>query len=92
VAVYADDGGSGLPLSWLLMQKNVAYAFVLVYTVSDEAKDHAVEDVSAAVADGALPVGDEAGLPLRRFPLERAADAHAAVEAGAVGKVLIDLA
>jgi len=74
------------------MQKNVAYAFVLVYTVSDEAKDHAVEDVSAAVADGALPVGDEAGLPLRRFPLERAADAHAAVEAGAVGKVLIDLA
>jgi len=92
VAVYADDGGSGLPLSWLLMQKNVAYAFVLVYTVSDEAKDHAVEDVSAAVADGALPVGDEAGLPLRRFPLERAGEAHAAVEAGAVGKVLIDLA
>jgi len=92
VAVYADDGGSGLPLSWLLMQKNVAYAFVLVYTVSDETKDLAVADVSAAVADGALPVGDEAGLPLRRFPLERAGEAHAAVEAGAVGKVLIDLA
>ena len=91
VAVYADDGGSDLPLSWLLMQKNVAYAFVLVYTVSDEAKDHAVEDVARAVADGALPVGDEAGLPLHRFPLERAGDAHAAVEAGAVGKVLIDL-
>jgi NADPH2:quinone reductase len=91
VAVYADDGGSDLPLSWLLMQKNVAYAFVLVYTVSDEAKDHAVEDVCAAVADGALPVGDEAGLPLHRFPLARAGEAHAAVEAGAVGKVLIDL-
>jgi NADPH:quinone reductase len=91
VAVYADDGGGDLPLSWLLMQKNVAYAFVLVYTVSDEAKDHAVEDVAAAVADGALPVGDEAGLPLHRFPLERAGEAHAAVEAGAVGKVLIDV-
>ena len=91
VAVYADDGGSDLPLSWLLMQKNVAYAFVLVYTVFDEAKDRAVEDVSPAVADGALPVGDEAGLPLHRFPLERAGEAHAAVEAGAVGKVLIDL-
>jgi NADPH2:quinone reductase len=91
VAVYADDGGGDLPLSWLLMQKNVAYAFVLVYTVSDEAKDHAVADVSAAVADGALPVGGESGLPLHRFPLERTGEAHAAVEAGAVGKVLIDL-
>jgi NADPH:quinone reductase len=91
VAVYALDGGSELPMSWPLMQRNVAYCFVLVYTVSREAKDHAVEDVSAAVADGALPVGDEVGLPLHRFPLERAADAHAAVEAGEVGKVLIEL-
>jgi NADPH2:quinone reductase len=38
-----------------------------------------------------LPVGEEAGLPLHRFALERAADAHAAVEASAVGKVLIDV-
>ena len=92
VTVYADDGGSELPLSWQLWQKNVAYAFVLVYTVPSELKDLAVADVSAAVADGALPVGEEAGLPLHRFPLDRTADAHAAVEAGAVGKVLIELA
>jgi NADPH:quinone reductase len=92
VAVYAVDGGGELPISWPLMQHNVAYRFVLVYTVPSQAKEEAVADVSAAVADGALPVGEEAGLPLRRFPLERAADAHAAVEAGAVGKVLIDLA
>ena len=92
VAVYAVDGGSELPMSWPLMQKNVAYAFVLVYTVPSDLKDLAVADVSAAVADGALPVGDEAGLPLHRFPLEQAAAAHAAVEAGAVGKVLIELA
>jgi NADPH:quinone reductase len=91
VAVYAMDGGSELPMSWPLMNRNVTYSFVLVYTVSRETKDHAVEDVAAAVADGALPVGDEAGLPLHVFPLERAADAHAAVEAGAVGKVLIEL-
>ena len=32
------------------------------------------------------------GLPLTRFPLERAAEAHDAVEAGTVGKVLIDVA
>ena len=91
VAVYAVDGGGDLPVSWPLMQHNVGYAFVLVYTVPVEAKEQAVEDVSAAVAAGALPVGDEAGLPLHRFPLDRVADAHAAVEAGAVGKVLVDL-
>jgi NADPH2:quinone reductase len=38
-----------------------------------------------------LRVGAEAGLPLHRFPLERAADAHRAVQDGAVGKVVIDL-
>jgi hypothetical protein len=32
-----------------------------------------------------------AGLPLHRFRLDRTGDAHAAVEAGAVGKVLIDV-
>jgi NADPH2:quinone reductase len=56
-----------------------------------EAKDRAVADVAAAVGDGALPVGEEAGLPLHRYPLEQTAQAHAAVEAGAVGKVLIDV-
>jgi NADPH:quinone reductase len=45
----------------------------------------------AAVADGALPVGVESGLPLHRFPLAETVAAHAAVEAGAVGKVLIDV-
>ena len=42
--------------------------------------------------DGAVRVGEEAGLPLHHFPLEQAAEAHAAVENGAVGKVLIDVA
>jgi NADPH2:quinone reductase len=91
VAVYAVDGGAELPLAWPLMQRNVAYRFVLVYTVPAEAKARAVANVSAAVADAALPVGEEAGLPLHRFPLERTADAHAAVAAGAVGKVLIEI-
>jgi NADPH2:quinone reductase len=63
-----------------------------VYTVPSAAKDEAVADVSAAAADGALPVGKDAGLPLHRFPLEQTDDAHAAVEGGAVGKVLIDVA
>jgi NADPH2:quinone reductase len=73
------------------MYRNLRYQFVLVYTVPAAAKDEAVADVAAAVADGALPVGEEAGLPLHRFPLERTTEAHTAVEEGAVGKVLIDV-
>jgi NADPH2:quinone reductase len=92
VAVYASgDGDLVLPVRPLMMP-NVRWQFVLVYTMPPEAKAAAVEAVSAAVADGALRVGEEAGLPLHRFPLERTADAHAAVESGAVGKVLIDVA
>jgi NADPH2:quinone reductase len=51
----------------------------------------AAEDIAAAVSDGALPVGEEHGLPLVRFPLDRTADAHRAVEQGTVGKVLVDV-
>lgn len=92
VAVYATDGGNELELSvGELMFRNLRYQFVLVYTVAAAAKDQAVADVTAAAADGALPVGDDAGLPLHRFPLEQTADAHVAVERGAVGKVLIDV-
>ncbi|MEV6378968.1 hypothetical protein AB0M31_06050 [Streptomyces sp. NPDC051773] len=39
----------------------------------------------------ALPVGEEHGLPLVRFPLDRTADGLRAVESGAVGKVLADV-
>jgi NADPH2:quinone reductase len=73
------------------MTTNTRYQFVLVYTMPATAKEQAVRDVQDAVASGALPVGTEAGLPLHRFPLERAADAHEAVEGNAVGKVLIDV-
>ena len=92
VAVYATDGGNDLGLSVReLMFRNVRYQFLLVYVVPPSAKDEAVADVSRAAADGALPVGEEHGLPLHRFPLERTAEAHDAVEAGAVGKVIVDV-
>jgi len=92
VAIYANNGGAEVTLRIRdNMTPNVRYQFVLVYTVPPVAKDAAVEDVSAAVADGALPVGADAGLPIHRFPLERTADGQAAVEAGVVGKVLVDV-
>jgi len=55
------------------------------------AKDRAIEDITTALRAGVLRAGDEVGLPLHRFPLERTADAHAAVEDNVVGKVLIDI-
>ncbi len=92
VAIYASEGDDPLPVPVRpSMTGNVRYQFILVYTMPDEAKRRAVRDVSAAVSAGVLGVGEDAGLRLHRFPLERTADAHAAVEAGAVGKVLIDV-
>jgi NADPH2:quinone reductase len=92
VAVYADDGGAPLTLPVRpLMVPNARWQFVLVYTAPRDWKRRAVEDVAAAVLDGAVRVGEEAGLPLHHFPLEQTAAAHAAVEAGAVGKVLVDV-
>jgi len=93
VAFYANQGGDRIDLGVReLMYPNTAWHGILVYTVTPAQKDNAVADVSAAVAAGALRVGEDAGLPLHRFPLERTADAHAAVEKHAVGKVLIDIA
>jgi NADPH2:quinone reductase len=93
VTSYATDGGTQLGLSiGDLMGRNVRYQFVLVYTVRPAVKNAAIADVAAAAADDALAVGAEAGLPLHRFPLDQTADAHRAVEDGAVGKVLIDVA
>jgi NADPH2:quinone reductase len=69
-----------------LMSPNIVLRFVLVYTIPRDALAAAVEGVSRALEVGALTT-----LPLHRFPLERAAEAHDAVQAGAVGKVLIDI-
>jgi NADPH:quinone reductase len=70
---------------------NIRYQFVLVYTMPAAAKERSIQDITTALEAGVLRVGEEAGLPLHRFPLERTADAHAAVEHDAVGKVLIDI-
>jgi len=79
--IDADDG----------FTKNTRFQFVLVYTMPSAAKDQAIRDITDALRAGTLRVGEEAGLPLHHFPLERTGDAHDAVEANAVGKVLIDV-
>ena len=92
VAMYANNGGDEVTLPIRpLMLTNARFQFVLLYTAPLAATATAVEDINAAIRDGAIRVGREAGLPLHHFPLEQAADAHALVEQGAVGKVLIDI-
>jgi NADPH:quinone reductase len=92
VAMYADDGGAEVTVPVRLqMNANARWQFVLIYTEPARAKEIGVEDVNAAVLDGAIRVGREAGLPLHVFPLDQTAQAHRAVQDGAVGKVLIDV-
>jgi len=92
VAMYADDGGAEVTVPVRLqMTANARWQFVLVYTEPRRAKEIAVEDVNAAVLDGAVRIGEDAGLPLHVFPLAQTAQAHQAVQDGAIGKVLIDV-
>lgn len=87
VTSYANDAGTDPRIAVRdLMVPNVTLRFMLVYTMPAEAIRAAAEGVTTALEDGALTT-----LPLHRFPLERIADAHDAVEAGAVGKVVVDV-
>jgi NADPH2:quinone reductase len=68
------------------MNANVTLRFILLYGVPAEAADQAVAGISRALAAGALTA-----LPVTRFPLDQVVAAHEAVEAGAVGKVVVEL-
>jgi NADPH2:quinone reductase len=92
VAVYAFEGSPTLSVPiFALMVPNGRWQFVFIYTAPPRRKAQAVTDITTAVAAGAARVGSHAGLALHHFPLERARDAHTAVQGSAVGKVLIDV-
>ncbi len=85
IAAYATTGvPTSLDLG-LFMSRNVVLRAVLIYTIPRPALRQAVDGVSRALREGAL-----SELPLHRFELDRIADAHDAVEGGAIGKVLVD--
>lgn len=92
IAVYSDNGGGevALPIG-PHMFPNLRYQFLVAFEMRDEAKEAALAAIADALADGALPVGVEAGLPLVRFALADTALGHEALEKGATGKVLIDV-
>ncbi|MDZ8202050.1 NADPH:quinone reductase [Microbacterium sp. SSW1-59] len=92
IAFYADNGGASATIPVRpTFAKNIRIQGLLLYTVGEPALLAAAEDITAALRDGVLPVGEAAGLPLTWFSLEDTAAAHDAVEQGAVGKVLIDI-
>ncbi len=57
---------------------------MLLYGVPRPVLEQAARDITTALADGALTE-----LPVTRFPLDEIIAAHEAVEAGALGKVLV---
>lgn len=93
IAFYADNNGEtfSMPIR-PTFAKNLRVQGVLLYTVGEPALDAAIDDITRALEDDALPVGDAHGLPLIWFDLDQTAAAHDAVENAAVGKVLIRIA
>jgi NADPH2:quinone reductase len=85
VSSYANGQAREVPTR-ALMTKNVTLHFVLIYTMPREALQQAIDDVSSALREDVL-----SELPAHRFPLDRIADAHDAVEGGAVGKVFVEI-
>jgi NADPH2:quinone reductase len=92
ISIYANDGGAPLNLDVRRnMGLNSRYQFVLLYTVGWELIAAAAADINQAIEQDRFRVGEHAGLPLHRFALDETAAAHAAVEHGAVGKVLVTI-
>jgi NADPH2:quinone reductase len=92
IAVYSSDDLDAISIpSRASMLKNARLQYILTYLTETDAKLASVRAVNAAVAAGAMDVGEQAGLPLHRYPLAQTGEAHRASEAGVVGKVLIDV-
>ncbi|MGA2530553.1 MAG: NADPH:quinone reductase [Acidimicrobiales bacterium] len=67
------------------MSANLVLRFVLIYGLAIQDLLSATEDITRAIAAHALTE-----LPVHRFALDDVVSAHEAVEAGVVGKVLVD--
>ena len=86
IVCYAAEPADPVLAVRACMNANVVLRFVLLYGVPLDALGQAARHISAALAAGALTE-----LPVTRFPLDEIAAAQDAVEAGVVGKVLVDI-
>lgn len=86
IVTYTQEAVSpSLPV-FRLMAANLTLRFLLLYGVPTEALAAAVDHITSGLEAGAL-----SPLPIIRFALEDTAAAHAACEARAVGRVVIEL-
>lgn len=86
IMLYAStDEDPSLPVR-AFMNLDATVHCILLYMVREGEIDAAVAEVSEALSDGAL-----SPLPFHRFSLEETAQAHRAVEEGAVGKVIVEI-
>jgi NADPH:quinone reductase len=87
LAVYAAGVAAQPPVPLQFKASNITVRFVLVYDMPETAKDDAVQEITRLLEGGKLR-----HLPGPRFPLESAREAHQAVEGGAIGKVVLEVA
>lgn len=88
IAAYSSTGNPEpkLPFS-AFMRLNTTIRLVLVYSMAEEAKAEACNDIVRLLEEGRL-----INAVAMRFPLQEIAAAHEAVESGAyMGKIVIDL-
>jgi NADPH2:quinone reductase len=88
IASYASMSNPEPPVPFYkMMFKNIRLQWVFVYEMPAEAMDDAARDIAAW-----LTGGKAVHPPQHAFPLGRIADAHVAVEHGAIGKVIVEVA
>ena len=87
IATYAsqNDPEPKIPF-YQLLYRNLAVRFEVVFMMPTESKLAAISDITGWLADGRLQHH-----VAETFPLEKAVLAHLAVEAGPVGKVVLDV-
>lgn len=86
IVTYASDNVPESLYIRPLMGALTTLKFMLVYHLPQAMLDHGIRDVTALLASGVTSV-----LPEHRFALADTAKAHEAVEAAAIGKVVIDV-
>jgi NADPH2:quinone reductase len=84
IMTYAAEAADPVLPVRACMSGNITLKFMLLYTTPPAALDRAAADITAALAAGELT-----GLPVHKFPLADIVAAQEAVEAGAVGKVIV---
>ncbi len=87
LAVYAAGVAPQPSVPLQFKASNVTVRFVLVYDMPEPAKHAAVQEITRLLEGGQLR-----HLPGPHFPLESAVQAHQAVEGGAIGKVVLEVA